>query len=86
MKLMENEGGKIDKWMISNLMTRMIIWTNVIFLKFIFYDIYFAKAPTGPSYVDMDQNNSNKDDLTMLCEHGDIEGNVVRVQVGNVTG
>ena len=38
-------------------------------LKFIFYDIFFAKAPTGPSYVDMDQNNSNKDDLTMLCEH-----------------
>ena len=34
----------------------------------------------------MDQNNSNKDDLTMLCEHGDIEENVVRVQVGNVTG
>ena len=56
------------------------------YLKFIFYDIFFAKAPTGPSYVDMDQNNSNKDDLTMLCEHGDIEENVVRVQVGNVKG
>ena len=68
MTLMENEGGKIDKWMISNLMTRIIIWT------------------TGPSYVDVDLKYSNKDDLTMLCEHGDIEENVVRVQVGNVTG
>ena len=53
MKLMENEGGKIDKWMISNLMTRIIIWTDVIFQKFIFYDIFFAKVPTGPSYVDI---------------------------------
>ena len=69
MKLMENEGGKIDKWMISNLMTRMIIWTNVIFQNLFFMIFFFAKAPTGPSYVDMDQNNSNKDDLTMLCEH-----------------
>ena len=40
----------------------------------------------GASYVDMDRNNLNKDDLTMLCEHGDIEENVVRVQVGNVKG
>ena len=55
---MENEGGKIDKWMISMLMTKMIIWTNVIFLKFIFYN----------SYVDMDRNILNKDNLTMLCE------------------
>ena len=36
--------------------------------------------------VDMDRNNLNKDNLTMLCEHGNIEENVVRVQVGNVTG
>ena len=40
----------------------------------------------GASYVDMTERIRNKDDLTMLCEHGDIEENVVRVQVGNVTG
>ena len=64
---------------------KMIIWTNVIFLKIVFYNI-FLRNPMGASYVDMDRNNLNKDDLTMLCEHGDIEENVVRVQVGNVTG
>ena len=53
MKLMENEGGKNDKWMIIKADDKMIIWTNVIFLKIVFYNIFFWRNPMGASYVDM---------------------------------
>ena len=38
--------------------------------KIMFLKLFFGETPTGASYVDMDRNNLNKDDLTMLCEHG----------------
>ena len=53
MKLMENEGGKNDKWMIMKADDKMIIWTNVIILKIVFYNIFFWRNPMGASYVDM---------------------------------
>ena len=68
MKLMANEGGKNDKWMIMKADDKMIIWTNVIFLKIVFYNIFFWRNPMGASYVDMTERIRNKDDLTMLCE------------------
>ena len=47
MKLMENDGGKNDKWMIMKTDDKMIIWTNVIFLKIVFYNIFFGETPWG---------------------------------------
>ena len=45
-------------------------WTNVIFSKLFLKNIFFERNPIGASYVDVGQKDWNKDDLTMLCEHG----------------
>ena len=42
-----------DKWKIMKTDDKMLIWTNVIFLKFDIFDIFFSENPTGPSYVDI---------------------------------
>ena len=61
---MEKNGAN-DKWMIMN-----NIWTNVIFSKLFLKNNFFERNPIGASYVDVGQIIWNKDDLTMLCEHG----------------
>ena len=47
MKLMENDGGKNDKWMIMKTDDKMIIWTNVIFKKKIVFIIFLLAKPHG---------------------------------------
>ena len=61
-----------DKWRIMKTDDKMLIWTNVIFLK-IFLFFFFnnlAKPPMGASNVHMREKFEIKDDLSMLCEHG----------------
>ena len=42
---------------------------DILKIFFVFYD-NLAKPPTGASNVHMVEKFDNKDDLTMLCEHG----------------
>ena len=44
---MENEGGQKEKWMIMKPDDKIIIWTNVIFLKNLFFIIIFGETPWG---------------------------------------
>ena len=41
------EGGQKEKWMIMKPDDKIIIWTNVIFLKIVFYNIFFGETPWG---------------------------------------
>ena len=79
--------GQIDKWMIMKADDKMIIdifilWTNVIFFKILF----FGETPTGASYVDMREWARINDDLSTLCEHGDIEEKWREFKFENVKG
>ena len=54
----------------------------MIFLK----NLFFGETPTGTSYVDMRERTRINDDLSMLCEHGDIEEKWREFKFGNVKG
>ena len=60
-----------DKWRIMKTDDKNANLDQCDILKifFVFYD-NLAKPPMGASNVHMVEKFDNKDDLTMLCEHG----------------